>query len=68
MTPSMKRREWICPECGSTKPPKAYTCPDCKVAFDGNYDLVEPRHPSMNLVGRDEAPEYMRDDDDVHGN
>ena len=33
-------RQWRCPRCGQSFPPKAYSCPICKARFDTDYNLV----------------------------
>ena len=50
---TIKKKQWRCPQCNCTNPPKSYTCPICKTQFDANYNVLEIRHPSMNMDDED---------------
>lgn len=49
----IQKKEWKCPQCNSIKPPKGYSCPDCKIKFDTEYKPVEPLHPSQHMGDTD---------------
>jgi len=44
-------------------PPKGYSCPECHVHFDGNYDLIENKDWDRPSADMSMGDEFSKGDD-----